>query len=268
MRMTSTSWVFAATAAALLLPVAPLSGCLAQRGAPCSLDSDCLGGLVCALDGVCRPPDQARPDAGVGAPTDVGTGDTLHADSADSAQGDAGPSPDAGGCVQPGAAWVCGGAYAKHTVTNLSLPSEGHGAARLAVVANPILEDSFSPSADTPIHLELGVDGTLAAGCAPHTAWVRDPDDVGDVGDPDSSCQPVFQDAMPVDLPGLVSMVVYDAVLDPATLVVTGLLDVDEVVASMAPALQETARGMFDLDVDTDDDGTPDMCSVIVQVTI
>jgi len=147
-------------------------------------------------------------------------------------------------------------------VTNLALPAEGHGAARLAPLANPILEDSFGPDAQTPIHLTLWVDGTLAAGCGPRVAWVRTSDDVG------ADCQPAFQDTMPVDLPGLVSLLVHDAELDPETLVVSGLLDVDEVVASMDPALQDTARGLFDLDVDTDGDGTPDRCSVLIQVSL
>lgn len=255
--------------AALAAAATVWAGCLADRGATCALDSDCQVGLVCALDGVCRPPDQAAPDeadakGGADVVADVGgaapDGGTPDDGTQDGAAAD--PGPDAGGCAPPGDAWVCDGPYAKHPVTNLSLPAEGHGAARLAGLANPILEDSFAPDAQTPIHLTLWVDGTLAAGCAPHIAWVRTPDDVGE------DCQPKFSDTMPVDLPGLVSLVVHEATLDPATLMVSGLLDVDEVVASMDPALRDTARGLFDLDVDTDGDGTPDRCSVLIQVSL
>ena len=133
--------------------------------------------------------------------------------------------------------------------------------ARLSDLANPIIESNFN---DEKITLDLWIDGTLAAGCSATFAWVRNAADVG--GAPE--CLPEFVETMPFDVPGLVSTTVYQAVLEPETLYLTGLVNREELVASMAPALQETATGLIDVDVDTDHDGTNDRTSIIMTVVL
>lgn len=235
------------------------AGCLGAAGQTCTIDSDCDSGLVCSLHGVCTA--YAAMQEELAHPTAPDASDTTggNADAADSTPAELGP--DASPCTPPLGHWTCGGPANKRTVTNLVLAPSGHGMARLSDLANPIIESNFN---DAKIALELWIDGTLGAGCDAPLAWVRTPDDVS----ASPECLPAFVGKMPFDVPGLVSAIVYQATLDPQTLVLTGLVNRDELIASMAPALRDTATGLIDVDVDTDHDGTPDRTSIILTVTL
>jgi hypothetical protein len=237
-------------AAALLLPLA--GACQAEGGEACRIDSDCGAGLLCALDGHCATLTEvqaafsARPDAGA-PPKDSG------------APPDPGPTNiDAAGCLAPGA-FGCEPPADVRKVTNLFLHPQGNGAARLAGVANPVLESSFG---DGTLAMDLWLEGSYAPGCTFAFAFVRGPEDIG------ADCQPVYEGRMPFEIPDLVAFTVYEGVLDPATHILSGYLDKAELIASMDPALRSTADGLIDVDLDTDGDGTPDKSTVILTVTL
>jgi hypothetical protein len=237
-----------------------LGGCLGSSGEACRIDSDCGSGLVCSLEGQCTAyavlkEQIAHPTAPVVSETVGGdTGGGNETTSTDT-------ETDAGQCTPPTGSWPCAGPTAKRTVTNLVLAPSGHGMVRLADLANPIIESNFD---EGKVALELWIDGTLAAGCSATFAWVRNDADIGAAPE----CLPAFVTTMPFDVPGLVSAIVYQAVLEPGTLVLTGLVNRDELIASMDPALRESATTLIDVDVDTDHDGTNDRTSIILTVVL
>lgn len=237
------------------------AGCLGASGETCRIDSDCGSGLVCSLERQCTA--YAVLAEQLAHPTTPDVSETVGGDDASEVSSETATETetDAGQCTPPSGTWPCAGPVAKRKVTNLVLADSGHGMARLADLANPIIESNFN---DEKITLDLWIDGTLAAGCNATFAWVRNAADIG--GAPE--CLPTFVETMPFDVPGLVSATVYQAVLEPGTLVLTGLVNRDELVASMDPALQETAAGLIDVDVDTDHDGTNDRTSIILTVVL
>ncbi len=240
---------------------ASLGACLGASGETCRIDSDCGSGLVCSFERQCTA--YAVLKEQLAHPTAPHVSETVGGDVASEVSSETATDPetDAGQCTTPSGTWPCAGPVAKRKVTNRILAASGHGMARLADLANPIIESNFG---EDKVTLDLWIDGTLAAGCSATFAWVRNPADIGAAPE----CLPAFVGTMPFDVPGLVSAIVYEAVLEPETLVLTGLVNRDELIASMAPALRETATSLIDVDVDTDHDGTNDRTSIILTVVL
>jgi len=228
-------------------------GCPATEDEPCLIDSDCSGGLVCGLAGVCTTFDKvddefnAVPDVTV-ITLDTGGGETS-----------TGPDTISGNCTPPVGSWPCDGVD-KRVVALFEIDSEGHGAAGLAGASQLILPDGF---ADGSLYMEWWIDGTFQDDCPYKVGYVRDDNDV------DGSCQPIYtsDEKMPVTIPGIVELFVYDPTFTPSTGQLRGFVDKDEIVAALAPALRDAFSGMVQEDVDTDGDGTPDLATFSMTVT-
>lgn len=231
------------------------AGCLRDGGERCQVDSDCGGGAICALDGVCRTVAAVEASLDTRQAVDVVAYDTVDTQGA---TGDtAGCAPVAG--VFEATSGACAAPTRKRRVTGLIIASEGNGLAGLAGVANQVLANTFE---DGTLTLELWVDGELTPACAHVIAWMRGPDDRN------ADCTAAFRDTMPLVIPELVTTSVEHAHLDPETLIVTGLVDKAKLLASMAPELRDVADSLITLDVDTDGDQVADMASAIIQVQL
>jgi len=242
------------TAATALIGAIALAGCLAERGGPCQIDSDCQRGLVCGLDLHCQPLSVVRDSLDTRAPVDVVIRDTA---------GDTTPL-DAEGCAPVEGVFEaseppCPAAASVRQVTGLTLASEGHGLAPLAQIANQVIAVGFD---EGDIALALHVDGQLSPGCPAVLAWVATQDDI--LGD----CTARYVGRMPFVIPNLVSTVVEDAVLDPATLVLTGLIDKQALLESMDENLRDVADNLIIEDTDTTGDGSPDKASAIIAIAL
>lgn len=232
---------------------APLIACGSAAGDPCTISTDCEPGLICSLEGVCATYEAVSASFDSTATVDVITPDTAPPRET---------VADAGGCravegVFEASEPPCGEAAEVRTVTGIALAEEGHGLAGLASVANQVIENSFEAG---EITLALHVDGELRDGCAASLAWIRTPEDR------DADCTAVFSTSMPFDIPNLVSTSVDDAVLDPNTNRLTGIVDKAALIESMEPALRDVAERLIVLDVDTDGDQVPDKASAILDI--
>jgi len=243
----------------IVLPMACLallaSACTQPAGEPCKVASDCDPGLVCGLDGICASFAVVNASFDTRATVDVITLDTAGAAETLAPDGE-GCRPVAG-VFEPGTA-PCEDAAEVRVVTGIVIASEGHGLAMLAGVANQVIADGFDKG---EIPLALHIDGELRAGCATSLAWVRDAADLN------ADCTPVFSDAMPFEIPNLVSTKVERAVLDPVSGRLTGLIDKADLIASMDPALRDVAEQLIVLDVDTDGDQIADRASAIMDLS-
>ncbi len=244
----------------VLLACALTSACLAGHAETCNIDSDCSQGFACSPDKVCvdfaelvdsftlKKPDKpakdadAAPDAAPDAASDTG---------------DTGPvCKEPRGIFEPGAA-PCGEPDQKLKVTSVCIAPSGHGTAGLAGVGNPILADQFVAGTFT---LEAWVDGELTSGCNPTIRWVRAPTDRL------ADCTIVHGDTMPIEVIGIIELFVQDPKFNPATGVMTGLIDEDAILAAINPAIKDIADGFMDKDTDTNGDGIADKASVIVTI--
>lgn len=236
-----------------------LPGCLAGEGDSCRLDSDCSPGFLCGLGGACETFGAVQAhlaDVGTQPPSDTSSG----GDGADAA-----PLVDTAntGCTKPAGVFepgtgVCVDPALKRKVVMLQLAESGHAAANLGALGNGMIASGFE---DQSISLELWVDGSLEVGCERTVAWIRTADDRL------ADCSVVFSQNMPFAIPELVEAIIYDAVFDPATQRVSGLLNKAEMLASMDAVIRETAGNLIAEDVDIDDDGVNDRTSVIVELT-
>lgn len=236
------------------LAVMVAGACTQPAGEPCKVASDCDPGLVCGLDGICATFAAVNASFDTRATVDVITLDT--ADATETAAPDGEGCRAVAGVFEPGAA-PCEEAAEVRVVTGIAIASEGHGLAMLAGVANQVIADGFEKG---EIPLALHIDGELRAGCEARLAWIRGPEDRN------ADCTPVFSDAMPFEIPNLVSTKVERAVLDPLSGRLTGLIDKADLIASMDPALRDVAEQLIVLDVDTDGDQIADRASAIMDL--
>jgi|GEM_PF-1822749 len=250
---------FAMSVALAVFGAGALGGCLEEAGKACLLDSDCESGLVCALDGVCRSYAAVQASFDVVQDVEVvgcdtgGATDTIAADTAGCAA--------VAGVFEAGAA-PCPAAATVRQVTGLVIQDHDNGLADLAAVANQVLASGF---AEETITLSLHVDGDLTSGCPRSLGWIRTADDRN------ADCTPVFSDAMPLDIPGLVSTSVDDASVvevDADTLTLKGLVDKQALLLSLDEALRDVADGLVTEDTDTDCDDVPDKASAIITVLL
>ncbi len=146
----------------------------------------------------------------------------------------------------------------KKKVALLQVAPSGHGAATVAEIGNSIIQAGFD---EGQIPLAMWVDGSFEDGCEWGIAWIRDDADILD------DCTAKFTDTMPFSIPQLVDATIYNAVFDPSTNRVTGILNREELLASIDPSIRETAGNFFINDVDTDGDGTLDHTSIILELT-
>jgi hypothetical protein len=235
-------------------------GCRGGDGEPCAIDSDCLPGLVCGLEGVCQSMAAVegsfrKPDAVADPAPEVEiTGpETAEADVQEGEASACGPSGVFEAATPP-----CPEPSEKKPVKSLVLPESGHGMAGLAVLANPIIANGFE---EGTLAYEAWVDGQYRAGCDPAVAWVRP-------GQPDrnQNCTAVWLVGFPFAIPGLVAATIYQVAIDPASSRLSGLADEEEILQSMDPALRATADSLITEDVDTDGDQKPDKISVLIDV--
>lgn len=236
------------------------SACLADRAATCAIDSDCSQGFACSPDKICvdfagllesftlHKPDKPvkdtsdLPDAAADVPNETG---------------DTGPTcKQPRGIFDPGTA-PCGEPDQKLQVTSVCIAPSGHGTAGLAAVGNPILENQF---AEGTFHLEAWIDGELGNGCNPTIRWIRA------LTDRRADCTIVHGDTMPIEVIGVIELFVQDPKFNPATGVMTGLIDEDAILAAINPAIKDIADSFMDKDTDTDGDGVDDKASVIVTI--
>ncbi|TNF37015.1 MAG: hypothetical protein EP329_04245 [Deltaproteobacteria bacterium] len=246
---------FAMSLAALVAGSA--GGCLEEAGQTCRLDSDCQAGLLCDLDGVCRAYTVVKASYDVVEDVEVtgcdtgGAADTVAADTAGCAA--------VAGVFEAGSA-PCPEAATVRQVTALVIQDHDNGLADLAAVANQVLANGFS---EGTITLALHVDGELTTGCPRTVAWIRGADDRN------ADCTPVFSDAMPLDIPNLVSTKVDGASVvqvDENTLTLRGLVDEQALLDSLDEALRDVADQLVVSDTDTDCDGSPDHASAVIEV--
>ncbi|MEZ4268134.1 MAG: hypothetical protein R3F39_17350 [Myxococcota bacterium] len=244
----------------VLLAFALTSACLADRADSCNIDSDCSQGFACSPDKVCvdfagllesftlkKPPKPVK-DA-------VTTADAVPDSATDS--GDSGPTCKVPrGIFEPGAA-PCGEPDEKLTVTSVCIAPSGHGTEGLAAVGNPILAGQFF---DGTFTLEAWIDGELGNGCNPTIRWIRAPTDRL------ADCTIVHGDTMPIEVIGVIELFVQEPKFNPATGVMTGLVDEDAILAAINPAIKDIADNFIEKDVDTNNDGVDDKASVIVTI--
>lgn len=244
----------ATTRLALAFSLLAAPACSQLEGHSCVLDSDCESGLVCSLDGVCTTFEaiaaafDATPEI---TPLDGDTSNTSDVEAVTGTCTDMSGVFDAaiGACPEPAR---------KLVVTAMVIDKDGNGLGPLAAVANSVIANGFR---NGDITLALWVDGTFESGCDYASAWVRGPDDIH------VDCTPVFSDEMPFEIPGLVSTKIEDAVIDPETGLVTGLVDKPALLLSIDEALRDVAENLIIEDVDTDGDQVPDRASVRMFVT-
>ena len=227
-------------------------GCGMSAGDACRLDSDCKPGLVCSFTGECVTPESLKKKF---------TQDTTQCPDASA---DAEPSecievqdifsPQDGECSEP---------TTVYKVTKIELSTdEDHGLKALATIGNGILSDSIAVG---EIDLEGWVDGTLSAGCNASVAWMTSDADRND------DCSAVYGTGLPFMLPSFSSRpvltVILNTQLDPTTLRMTGHIDKADFAEGLIddPTIQAVAAGLTE-DVDTDNDGTPDKVSVILNL--
>ena len=236
-------------------------GCRASSGDECLLNSDCETGLLCSAEGRCVTSSQVSramkeaadsgPTADSGGPPDIK--DTPRADAPTPADLDAAE----GHCAEPkgvfeAAAAPCPTPQATYEVTSIVIAQEG-GLENLATAGNPLIAQDIE---EGKLKLRLLVDGTLETGCPGDWAWTTTEEDRA----ADCTARYVGGFPMPIPLFGGIA-VIQNAVFLPETGVLTGLLDEAEVLAVVSPALRDTADQLITQDVDTDDDGVPDMAS-------
>lgn len=252
-------------------------GCLAEQGEKCRIDSECEPGLVCGLQNTCQTfqqvyqyfhppkPDVVFSDTDGGGQPDAPDIDTPPPDEGAADNGtpidDAGP--DGGGCPGPTEFFgphdpPCPEPPEKRVVTGMTIAAEGHGAAGLAFVANGMLEEYFLQD---KIYFEMWVDGTFEQGCSWQLGWWRRAEDRN------ADCSLIYTDIFPFEIPDLVVVKIYEAVVDPDTLVLTGYLDEQEMIDSMDPSMHEAADQMIELDLDTDGDQVPDKATIILTLS-
>lgn len=230
------------------------AGCISALGEPCAVDSDCKPGFVCSLDGECSTFEGVQSSFVVEVDVTVITLDSLNGDSGGGNDTDAGPD---GGCVTPVGSWTCGDTPTKKVVALYEIASEGHGAAGLSGAAGLVLGPGFE---DGSIYTEVWVDGTLSDACQPRLGWVRGDKDI-------ENCAPKYVDKVPFEIPGLVELFIYNYTFTPSTGVLSGLVDKEEILASLDPALRSAFEPMVQENVDTDGDGIPDLSTFVMTVT-
>jgi hypothetical protein len=242
------------------IALALTGACLADRSETCDIDSDCSQGFACSPDKVCvdfaglvesftlKKPDKPTTDT-------VVVADVVPDTAADA--GDGGPTcREPRGIFEPGGA-PCGEPDQKLKVTSVCIAPSGHGTAGLAGVGNPIVADQFTEGTFT---LEAWVDGELANGCNPTIRWIRAPTDRL------ADCSIVHGDTMPIEVIGVIELFVQEPKFNPATGVMTGLVDEDAILAAINPAIKDIADGFIEKDTDTNGDGVDDKASVIVTI--
>ena len=229
------------------------AACSASEGEPCSLDSDCRGGLVCGLEGECTTFEKV--DEAFNAVPDV-TVISLDALGGDSSSG---PGDASATCEPALDTWPCEGVD-KRVVALFEIDSEGHGAAGLAGASQLVLPGGFE---DGSLYMEFWVNGTFADACPFTLGFVRSDDDV------DEACQPLFvsDDKMPFSIPGVVELFVYNPSFTPSTGAFSGFVDKEEILAALDPALRSAFEPMVQENVDTDGDGEPDLATFNMTVT-
>lgn len=257
----STRWVVGSgLSLALSLGVA-FTGCANPEDAPCELDSDCEGGLLCGPESLCATPETVK--AWYAAPPVHDTGTPVVTDTGPPK--DSGPPQDisADACQGPSGVFDAGAPCREPTqkklVTAMLIAPSGHGLARVAQLGNPLIEDAILTGG---LKIELWIDGEFNALCGPVLAWIGAPEDRR------ADCTAVHTDTFPFMLPDLMAADIRDASLDFATGVLTGWVDQQELLDSISPALRDTAASLLDLDLDKNNDGTPDAASVILNLTL
>ncbi len=229
-----------------------VGACANPEDAPCKLDSDCVGGLLCGPEGLCATPSTVR---------------ALNAKPNRSSTGYICPPshlPD-DGCQEPSGVFEpgppCREPTQKKTVTAIVIAESGHGLAEAAKTGNLHIADAIATG---KLKIELWVDGLLIDDCAPELAWVVAPEHRR------ADCTALHTDTFPFMLPGLGAdtdtvplAIIHDASLCLETNVLTGWVHKDEVLASL-PGLGTIADSMVELDLDIDGDGAPDKASVIL----
>ena len=230
------------------------AGCPAPQGEPCTLDSDCRGGLVCGLDGACTTFEKVDEDFNRVPDVTVISLDALEGGDAATGPGDA-----SGSCEAPLDPWPCEGVE-KKVVALFEIDEEGHGAAGLAGASQLILPGGFE---DGSLYMEFWVNGTFDDACELVLGFVRSDDDV------DESCQPLYLsgDKMPFSIPGVVELFVYDPRFTPSTGAFSGFVDKEEILDALDPALRSAFAPMVQENVDTDGDGEPDLATFNMTVT-
>lgn len=253
---------------ALLAPCLLLTGCLAEVGETCALNSDCEAGLICGLDGVCATPAAVQDALNLpptGAPDVAETPDAPPP--AETVGADAGGDIAAPECAASAgifeaqsAGATCAEPAQKLVVNHLAIVASPSGLGKIADLANPVVAEGFETGSSS---LEAWVDGTWSPDCVSTVAWVTGPEDRND--DCTADYAEVFAFRIPAPIgDGIVQ--VEQPVYDIAAGQITGVVQEAVLLAAIADSLEQTADDIVEPDLDTDGDQVPDMLSVTLSI--
>lgn len=242
-------------------------GCGAATGEPCAIDSDCETGLACSPELECvtyaelqsymsetefvSPSEEAFDEQALEAYLiQQGLIRFECGGSADECSDPQGVfAPSTGTCAAPG----CMAA-----VQALTLATEGHGLAKMSLVANAVIPSYFEEGV---VQIDLWVDGTFSQDCPHEVQFAQTLDDRND------DCTVNGGDVIELLFPSITEFDVINASIDAATLEITGLVDKEQMLANVPeadPTILGVIENSVEEDVDTDDDGEPDMASIVM----
>ncbi len=263
-----------------------VGACGATVGERCELDSDCEDGLACSPEAICVTYGELGTYMAEGSfvseqPEFVSEEDLqkylqehgyLPAGSGGSGSGSGGSGGSGGtdggtdddpcddpplGIFEPSIE-PCVAPLESHKVTGLSLLAEGHGLAGMAGVANLAIPTYLE---EGTVKIEVWIDGGFTFDCPYVAVFAQTAEDRN------ADCTVEGATVIEMEFPGITAFNIVDASIAPGTLRIEGLVDKDEMIGNVPgadPTLVSVIESSVVEDVDTDDDGEPDMASIVM----